>query len=91
MCDFCSEIFDTEKLSNAWWGNRNKRNADKLVEADKEYDRWREYLKKSDALYYTYIGQVNGNYSIHAEADENEGIVENIKYCPYCGRKLGDK
>ena len=88
MCDFCNEIFDTKKLSFAWWGNRKKRTSEELKAADAEYDRWKKWLCKRNETYYTYIGQIDGSYSIHAEADENEGVVEDIKYCPYCGRKL---
>lgn len=88
MCDFCNEIFDIEKMSCAWWGNKTKRTPEQVREGEKELDRLNRWANKHNMLYKTYIGEMDGQFTIFAEADENEGTVENVKFCPYCGKRL---
>ena len=72
MC-FCSEIYDGRKLYS-------KKKEEMLLE-------WEKVRKREDD---NFIYEIDGKYTIVAETGDSflSGAVENIKYCPYCGREL---
>ena len=80
MCDFCSVIFDGNLLFGRF------RKEEKKIAQRIEWERCKALA--GDNYIYKYDKHIN----IHAETGDCfcEGCVEDIKYCPYCGRKLSE-
>ena len=85
MCELCSYIFEYELLY-CRTRKGSKRNLMQEIERKKfiEMGSPDVYLAKGFAL--------NG-ISIVAETGDPfcKGSIDDVTYCPYCGRKLGDK
>ena len=85
MCDFCKYIFDYQLLYGRFRGNsQNKQMQDKEKRIFKSMNIDDNYLTKNCSV-------MDGE-SIDIVAETGDcfctGIVEDIKYCPYCGRDL---
>ena len=82
MCDFCDYIFDYQLLYGRF------SNKEKLAEQEKE----REKFKTKTGFDYNYMARnvIRDYISIVAVTGDPfcEGSVDDIKYCPYCGKKL---
>ena len=86
-CDFCDYVFDENLLYGRYKGNsKNKQLQEKereiftkwQKERDKKYDG--NYLAKNYDDVITLVAVTGDPFC--------EGSARNIKYCPYCGRKL---
>lgn len=91
MCDFCETIIDEMLWRKCIWSERSKYSAEELKEAEKEYDKRKELINRTeDKFYGNYIYKCGDTFHILAETGDGycEGTVDEISYCPYCGRKL---
>ena len=80
MCDFCSVIFD----GNLLFGRFKKE--EKKIAQKIEWECYKTLA--GDNYIYKYGKHIN----IHVKIGNCfvEGLVDDIKYCPYCGRKLSE-
>jgi len=83
MCNFCNNAFDLNLIRGEY-----KENSPNDILAREERDRltlWRE-----DSSYEgDYLFKDRGKFGIYVDTGNLQpGILDDIKYCPYCGRKL---
>lgn len=91
MCEFCENIFDEKLWQKAVWHQRKKYSDEEVEKAEKELDRLKEFTNRTyDKYDGDYIYHYDGKLYILAETGDGfqEGTVNDIKFCPYCGRKL---
>lgn len=85
MCDFCSEIFDNEPI----WDRKDEEKRNKALDHRREWINKHYYQFEGNYLYRYKSSAVN----IWADSGDSfcPAIVENILFCPYCGRNLCEK
>lgn len=91
MCDFCDYVFDYLLLYGNFKGNsKNKQMQDKERDI---FKKWQtdERERKYDGNYITRYEDDSINIIAVTGDSFCEGSLRNVHYCPYCGRKLGDK
>ena len=84
MCDFCDYIFDYPLLYARTRGNSKKKQMQ-----DKEREIFKNKGLDGDSNYLIHSWDGVGVSILASTGDPFcEGCVEDIKYCPYCGREL---